>query len=253
MQTWLDDVREELCIASILRDGKTVSGLRLAMILVDNVVEFIIKVHGESIIPSKILGRKEWEGKKRHFEDLVGLVIPRTPASAYAGQIIDYHRIGNDLYHGSTPLTVAPDKINNYMGIARKLLELIFAFTLKDDEWKRKTAYTEALLIPKAEKKGLVNFTVTDDGLVKIVTDLKLTDTGAIQLMIYGFLWKTGTAPKDNEELGKCLNYSGHPIQQDSLSVKISQLRKAKKINQGELTLKKKARDTIKEKYLLPS
>ena len=253
-QTWLDDVTEELCIASILRDSKTISGLRLAMILVDNVVEFIIKVHGEDIIPGqgKVLTRKEWEEKKRHFEELVGLVIPRTPASAYQQQIVDYHRIRNDLYHGSTPLTVTPDKINNYMKVARKLLELIFGFTMKDDEWERKTAFTEALLVPKGDKKGLVNFAATDDGLVKMTTDVRLTDTDAIQLMIYGFLWKTGSAPNDIEELGKGLNYSGHSIKQDLLSVKISQLRKAKKINTGELSLTKKAREQIRSKYLLP-
>jgi hypothetical protein len=253
MQTWLDDVTEELCIASILRDSKTVSGLRLAMILVDNVIEFVIKVHGENIIPSKVTPRKDWEEKKRHFEELVGLVIPRTKASAYQQQILDYHKIRNDLYHGSTPLTVAPDKINDYMDIARKLLDLIFGFTMKDEEWKRKTGFTGASLVPKAEKKGLVNFTTTEDGLAKMVTNTRLKDTDAILLMIYGSLLKIGRPPMNNEELGRSLNYSGHPIKQGRLAVNIAHLRTAKKINRGELTLTTKARDTVKKKFFVPA
>ena len=253
MQTWLDDVTEELCIASILRDSKTVSGLRLAMILVDNVIEFIIKVHGESIIPSKVIQRKDWEEKKRHFEELVGLVIPRTKASAYQQQILDYHKIRNDLYHGSTPLTVAPDKINDYMDIARQVLDLIFGFTMKDEEWERKTGFIGASLVPQGEKKGLVNFATTDDGLAKMVTDIGLKDTDAILLMIYGFLLKIGRPPMDGEELGRSLNYSGHPIKQDRLRVNIAHLRAAKKMNKGELTLTTKARDAIKTKYIVPA
>ena len=83
MQTWLEDVIEQICIARILRDSKTISSHRLAMILVDNAIEFLIKVHGENIIPSKVLSRKDWEEKKRHFEDLVSLVISKTKVLTY--------------------------------------------------------------------------------------------------------------------------------------------------------------------------
>jgi len=124
---------------------------------------------------------------------------------------------------------------------------------MKDEEWQRKAEFTQALKVAKAEKKGLVNFVVTDDGFAKIVTDVALKDTDAIQLMIYGFLQKTGRAPNDVNELGKCLNYSGHFIKQELLSVKISQLRKTKKINVGELTLTKKARHTVKKKFFVPA
>jgi len=223
------------------------------MILVDNVVEFVIKVHGESIIPGKLLSRKEWEEKKRHFEELVGLVIPKTKASSYQQQILDYHKIRNDLYHGTTPLSVEPDKINDYMDIACRILEVVFDFTMTEEEWKRKTELTQSMLLPKAEKKGLVSFFKAEDGLARMQTEIKLKDTDAIQLMIYGFASKTGRAPENNEELGKCLNYSGHPIRQDRLSVNVAHLRKAKKINKGELTLTTKARDQIKAKYVVPA
>jgi len=253
MQTWLEDVIEQICIARILRDSKTVSGRRLAMILVDNVVEFVIKVYGESIIPGKLLSRKEWEEKKRHFEELVSQVIPKTKVVSYQQQILDYHKMRNDLYHGTTPLSVEPDKINGYIDIAHRILELIFGFTMTGEEWKRRTERTQAILLPKVEKKRLVNFFNTDDGLAEMQTDIKLKDTEAILLMIYGFALKTGKVPENIGQLGKCLNYSGHPIKQERLSVNISHLRHANKINKGELTLTTKARNDIKTKYIVPA
>jgi len=253
MQTWLEDVIEQICIARILRDSKTISGRRLSMILVDNVVEFVIKVHGESIIPGKLLTRKEWEEKKRHFEELVSQVIRKTKVASYQQQILDYHKMRNDLYHGTTPLSVEPDKINGYLGIAHRILELIFGFTMTEEEWKRRAELTQALLHPKVEKKKLVNFSNTNDGLAKMQTDIKLKDTEAILLMIYGFALKTGKAAENIEQLGKCLNYSGHPIKQKRLSVNIAHLRKAKKINKGELTLTTKAREQIKARYIVPA
>jgi hypothetical protein len=221
------------------------------MILVDNVVEFVIKVHGENTLLGKLLTKKDWEDKKRYFESLVGEVIPRTKAASYQKEILDYHKIRNELYHGTKPLSVEPDKINSYLVIACKLLELIFGYTMTDEEWKQRTRGTEAILLPKSEKEGLVKFSNTDDGLAKFETDLELKDTDAILLMIYGFAFKTGTTPENAEQLGKCLNYSGHPIKLKRLRVNISHLRRAKRINENELTLTTPTRNYVKTKYVV--
>jgi hypothetical protein len=253
MQTWLEDVIEQICIARILRDNRTISGRRLSMILVDNVVEFVIKVHGENTILGKILSKKEWEEKKRYFESLVSEVIPRTKAASYQQDILDYHKIRNDLYHGTRPLSVEPDKINSYMNIALKLLELIFDYTMTESEWIQRTKGTQVIMVPKSEKEGLVKFSSTDDGLAKFETNMELKDTDAILLMIYGFALKTGKAPENAEQLGKCLNYSGHPIKLKRLRVNISHLRSANRINKDELTLTTPARNYVKAKYVLTS
>jgi hypothetical protein len=77
-------------------------------------------------------------------------------------------------------------------------------------------------------------------------------DTQAILLVIYGFTTVNGRAPKNIDELEKCLNYSDHPIDKEKLQVKISKLRRAKKISRGEFTLMSKAREEIKRKYIIP-
>jgi hypothetical protein len=221
------------------------------MILVDNVVEFVIKVHGESIIPSKLLSRKEWEEKKRHFEELVCQVIPRTKAASYQQEILDYHKIRNDLYHGTTPLSVEPDKISRYMEITCRILEYVFDLSMTEEEWKGRTEGIQAILLPRIERKGLVNFSLTEDGFAKMQTELKLKDTEAILLMIYGFTLKTGNAPENTKQLGKCLNYSGHPIKLERLRVNIAHLRSANKISKDELALTTPTRNYVKTEYIV--
>jgi len=253
MPIWLEDVIEQICIARILRDSKTTSGRRLSMILVDNAVEFMVKVHGEDIIAGKVLKRKEWEERKRVFELLVGTVLPLTKAAQYQQEIVEYHEIRNDLYHGTNPISVEPDKINRYMDIAYKILELVFNETMPEKDWKQRTERIQQALLSKTEAKGPVSFSNTDDGLAKMQTSLKLRDTEAILLMVYGFQVQTGKVLENTGQLERCLNYSGHPIKRELLGVKISQLRKTKRINKSELTLTASSRDEIKSRYFVIS
>ena len=117
------------------------------------------------------------------------------------------------------------------------------------EEWKQRTEGIRQILLPKTEVRGLVSFLGTNDGLARMQTSLKLKDTDAILLMIYGLQLKTGNAPKDVAELEKCLNYSGHPIRMERIQVNISHLRSANKIHKGELTLTTRTRDYVKAKY----
>lgn len=248
---WLEDVIEQLCIARILRDSKTISGRRLSMILIDNAVEFMIKVHGESLFHKKqlSLSKKDWEETKPVFSSLVNSVLPRTRASSFQQEIIDYHNMRNALYHGTNPLSVEPKKINDYMDIACKLLDLIFGFAKSEDEWKKTTENMQAILLPKGEKIELVSFSNERDGTVRMRTSKTPTDTDAILLMIYGITQETGKPPENNEQLEKCLNRSGHSIESKRLRVNISHLRAQKKIEKGKLALKSKGRDYVKERY----
>jgi hypothetical protein len=128
------------------------------MILVDNAVEFIIKVHGEGLFYKKQLSltKKDWEDVKPVFATLVKTVLPRTSASSFQQDIIDYHNIRNALYHSTNPLSVEPKKINDYMDIACKLLETIFGFQKSEEEWKKTTEGIQSTLLPKSGRIELV-------------------------------------------------------------------------------------------------
>jgi hypothetical protein len=252
MPIWREDVIEQICIACILRDGKTTSGCRLSMILVDNAVEFIIKVYGEKLVHDKRLSRDNWDDTKRHFERLVNVVLPKTQAVSYKEQILEYHRVRNDLYHGTNPLSVAPDKINCYVAIAQELLKRIFDFAMSEEEWNQRAESIQGILLPKAEKTELVSFFNTEDGFVRMQTNKTPKDTDAILLMIYGITQKTGKSPENTKQLQTCLNLSGHSIESERLTVNISHLRTQGKISKGRLTLTTKGRDYVKKKYFVP-
>ena len=252
---WLEDVIEQICIARILRDSKTTSGHRLSLILIDNTVEFIIKVHGENLFHKKqlSLSRKDWEEAKPIFATLVKTVLPHTSASSFQQEIIDYHNVRNALYHGTNPLSVEPEKINAYMDIACKLLALIFGFIKSENDWKKTTESMRTVLLPKGEKTELVRFYSAGNGTVTMNTDKTPTDTDVILLMIYGITQETGKSPQNNEQLEECLNRSGHPIESKRLAVNISHLRTQNKIEKGKLALKSQGRDYIKKRFFVPS
>jgi hypothetical protein len=254
MQTWLEeDVIEQLCIAEILKDSQTVSGRRLAMIIVDNSVEYMLKAYGDTVlVPSKI-SKSKWEEKKQSFKTMLDFVSANSKLTEKPDDIFHYHdKLRNPLYHEAAPLSVEPKKIEEYIGKSRIIMRDLFGVHLSQRDWDNRIKKTLAALGGKA-KPRLVEFFKTDDNLARTQTDVKLRDTDAILLMIYGFALITGREPSDIGELGKCLNYSGHPIKQDRIRVNVAHLRAAKKVNKDELTLTGKARDTIKSKYIVPA
>jgi len=254
MQTWLEeDVIEQLCIAQILKDSQTISGRRLAMIIVDNSVEYMLKAYGDTVLVPSAISPTKWQEKKKNFKDMLDFVAVSSKLTEKPGDIFHYHdKLRNPLYHEAAPLSVEPKKIEEYVDKAKIIMKDLFGVHLSEHEWGNRIKKTLAALSGKA-KPRLVEFFKTDDNLARMQTDVRLRDTDAILLMIYGFALITGRAPTDIGELGRCLNYSGHPIKQDRISVNVAHLRAAKKINKDELTLTTKARDAIKGKYIVPA
>jgi len=254
MQTWLEeDVIEQLCIAQILKDSQTISGRRLAMIIVDNSVEYMLKAHGDTVlVPAGKVTKTKWEEMKRDFKRVLDFVAANSNFTENPNDVFHYHdKLRNPLYHEAAPLSVEPKKIDEYISKAKIIMRDLFGVRLGEKEWNNRIRKTLVTLSGKA-KPRLVEFFKTDDDLAKMQTDIKLEDTNAILLMIYGFQLVIGRKPTDIEELGKCLNYSGHPIKQDRISVNVAHLRAKKKMNKDELTLTTKARDGIKSKYIVP-
>jgi hypothetical protein len=253
MQTWMEDIIEQICIAQIFKDSDTVCGRRLSLIIVDNAVEYMLKAYGDMFLAQKgRIKRDEWERKKGSFKQLIDFVKANSNLTEDPNDIFNYHdKLRNLLYHEAAPLSVEPKKITEYIEKAKVILKDLFGIELSENEWKNRIEKTIIALRGRTKPK-LVEFLPTEDKLVKMQTEIELKDTQAILLMIYGFTTVNGRAPENIDELEKCLNYSGHPIDKEKLQVKISKLRRAKKISRGELTLTSKAREEIKRKYITP-
>ncbi len=249
LEIWTEDITEQLSLARILRDSDTVSGKRIALILVDNVVEFVIKVHGEAIIPPNVLKRSEWDQKKRHFEELVALVLPRTKASLYSQEILDYHKLRNDLYHGTVPLSVDASKIDGYWRIAEGLLRNIFSINISQDSWTTAVAQTLGRLSSSKPSAGItVSIAKTEDNVVKFESVVAVKDRDAIRLVMHGFGLKFGHPPK-LDELSRSLSYSGHSIKKGALLSHISALRMAGRVQRNVLSLTPGGRKRLLSKF----
>jgi len=48
LKPWLEDIIEQLATAKFLMDGETKSGKRLALIIVDNSIEYMLKAYVEA-------------------------------------------------------------------------------------------------------------------------------------------------------------------------------------------------------------
>ncbi len=249
MEIWLEDVAQQLSLARILRDSDVVPGKRIAMILVDNVIEFLIKVHGEDIIyGKKILNKAEWEKEKRYFESLVERVLPKTKASAHSKPILDFHELRNSLYHSTVPLSVNETMINDYLAIAEDLLKQIFEIRITEEEWKARVEKTKSKLSPTAAKSNLVTFAKTDGDGIRFESSSPVKDRHAILLVMYGFGVQHGRAPS-YDELVKSLNHSAHAIKRDTLSVHLSKLRAKDLVQRKDYSLTALGRKWLQGKF----
>jgi len=249
LEIWLEDVAQQLSLARILRDSDVVPSKRIAMILVDNVVEFLIKVHGEDIIlGNKILKKYEWEEEKRHFNQLVNRVLPRTKVSEYAKEILDYHELRNSLYHGTVPASVHDEKINKYLGIADTLLEKIFGIRISQDEWSTRVETTRGKISPSTPKSRFVTFTKIEGDVIRFEATSHVMDRHAIMLVMHGFGVEYGRAPS-YDQLVKSLNHSAHPIVRKTLSVHLSKLRGKGLVIRDEYSLTAEGRKWLVKKF----
>jgi len=253
MQIWTEDIIEQICVAQILNDSNIGSGRRLSLIIVDNAVEYMLKAYGDIFLVQKrgIIEKSKWENKKKSFNQLIDFVAKNsskfTPDPV---EIFNYHdKLRNTLYHEAAPFSVESKTVVDYIEKAKAILKDLFEIDFSKGEWEKRIQKTIIALRSKTEPK-LVEFLPTGDKLVRIKTEIKLKDTQAILLVIYGFITVNGRIPENVDEIEKCLNYSGHPIDKRKLLVKISQLRRANKISRGKLTLTAKARDKIKREFL---
>jgi hypothetical protein len=230
------------------------------MIIVDNAIEYMMKAYGdtklvgqvlkacpETNLAGKQLSMTKWtEVKdKRNFSLLLDWVLPNVNTAVTASSVNPYHNSRNALYHQSSPLSVEPKQFGDYLGLAKQLLTDLFVVSLDEKEWKIKVQDVKNAILKK-EAVRLVAFSATEDGLVRIETNVPLRNTEAIQLATHGLVRKLGRPPS-MEELNRALHYSGHTV--DKLDVQVSQLRKSKILMRGKIALTPNGRKTVLKKY----
>ncbi len=260
MDPWVEHVVEQLCIADILASSKAVTGRRLAFVLVDNCVEYMLKAFGDTKLvgqvvkscpnPAQIgnqLSMTKWKSIKdeRNFGLLLDWILPNVTTSLTTGTINPYHDTRNALYHQSSPLSVEQKQFEDYLGLAKQALACLFAVSFDEKGWKMRRQNVENSLL-RGQQPRMVLFSTTEDGLVKIEANVVLKNTEAIQAAVHGLGKKLGRPPA-MDELEKALNYSGYHV--DQLESQVRQLKKRGVITQEKLALKPGGRRRLFKKF----
>lgn len=255
MAIWLDDLVEQIATSMVLTECGTETGKRLAFIIVDNAVEFLMKAFVESeariVGHGKPISKKDWENKKHYFEQVLDVVYGHFTITASRTDILAYHDVRNDLYHQGKPLSANSTAISSYTTLLKIMLKDLHGFDMKSDDWIKR-----ALLVSKKiaheetiSSKKVIKY-VNQNGLLRFETDLDLKDTLAICHAIYEYSIHNGREPNiDDIEL--ILAMSGHPLERNVIQKRISHLRNNGKLIKTKRMLTSNAVRELKKSFAI--
>lgn len=252
MKPWTEDILDQLSTAHLLAHANIYCGERLAMIIVDNAVEYTCMTYvvRKGLIPS-VITKKKWDEIKKSFPQTLNLVAGQeTKLAPHVTTIIGYHETRNNLYHGGQPVTVKASTVDDYSNLARIVLQILLGVTEDDKaQEKRTTAIHNALLgEAKKEVKAGVTFDEFNDA-VSFSTGVTVNMPDAICLVLYGYAIKKG-GPPSLDQLRESLSHSGHTTTKKILSVRLSELRSKGIVRKAELSLSGSGRTKLLKKYL---
>lgn len=253
MSNWKDDVVEQICISHVLLTSKIETAERLAMIIVDNAVEYTLKAYVELEIRSvgKKIKKKDWEETKKYFESLVNYVYSIVNITADKSKILEYHDLRNHLYHEGIPLSVKPSKIEAYIQQYRILLKDLVGIQLTSGTWERKTKEVENRLIKKVTAYGkiLIKYNNESD-LPKFISNDDVKDTDALMLALDCHVVSKGIAPSI-DELENILARSRHRLDTKTICKRLSYLRDKKLVYKDTDILQPEANRKLRDKFLI--
>jgi hypothetical protein len=132
---WTSGPREVLKHALTLLEHDSDSNRRLAMIMIDNAVELMIKTYLS--LPKRVtglaIGRKKYQEISDSFPSLLDALEAHAASKLDGidlGEIEWYHQVRNELYHQGHGLTVEKDKVEVYAQLARALFRSLFGGTI---------------------------------------------------------------------------------------------------------------------------
>jgi len=135
---------EQICISLLLKQSKSDPSNRLALIILDGVVEVALKsyanIHG--------LPKKRKVTSDEVFSSMLEKVKNQNKiVNSEKNDIQKYHSICNNLYRGTNLTEVKNDIIDEYVVLAKILLGRLYDFRASKLEWKKMVTCTKKNLI----------------------------------------------------------------------------------------------------------
>lgn len=254
MKSWIEDILDQLATAHVLAHAGISCGERLALIVVDNAVEYMCKAYvgvHKRLVP-KIISRKDWEQKKKWFADTLDFVSSQEPTlQPHVNMIKGYHDVRNSLYHGGQPVSVKTAIVDDYARVARIALSILLGVNEDASAQEKRIAIVHSALVGEANReiKVGVTFECVNANAIRFTTVGHVTAADAICLVLHGFPQQLGSAPS-RDQLKESLMRSGHSLDDKVLNARLFDLRKNKLVRQGDFALTATGRGRLEKKYL---
>jgi hypothetical protein len=252
VKAWTEDAIEQIATAELLNAANTSTGERLAFIICDNAVEYMMIAYTEMekhLVHTKIKP-PQWEQAKRSFHSLLAFTVAQeSKLTTHQGDIQSFHNTRNDLYHTGTPLTVKSAHVSKYLAIAKETVEILFGEKLSQGDWEKKVASLNHALAAKAGKAIKAAVTIeAKNGFVQVETSATLTTPEILCVVIEAFNSKMGMPPTlEQLQTSLALSHAAH-LSGNNLSKRISDARKKGLIQKERLALTVKGNKLVSKK-----
>gem|GEM_PF-3198449 len=252
MKAWTEDAIEQIATAELLNAANTSTGERLALIICDNAVEYMMIAYTavEKNLIYRAITPKAWEETKREFHKLLGFTVTQEPALvAHASDIQSFHKTRNDLYHTGTPLTVKPAHVNKYLTIAKACVEILLGEKLSSADWDKKLAALNQAISGKTGKTIKAALKIAaKDGVVQVESNATFNSYEMLCVVIDAFISTVGMPPTAGQlEKSLSLSHAGY-LSGENLSKRIYDARKKGLILKDKLVLTTKGHKLVAQK-----
>jgi len=250
MKPWVEDAIEQIATADVLNCAGTSTGERLAYIVCDNAIEFMMIAYVEKqaqLVHTKIKP-KDWDLTRSKFHSLLNLVVANASAlSCHQSDIQTNHDTRNELYHTGQPLSVKSAHVEKYLVIARDLVQILFSEKLTKDDWAQRSAAVSAKIEGSGGKKIKALLVVQDvNDVIQLETSHDLSDQALICVVLDAFMTRKGQAPT-RPQLEQSLRQSHAPhLGGTNLSKRIYDCRENGLIQKGTFALTAKGAAFVK-------
>jgi len=125
---------EQICISLLLKQSKSDPSNRLALIILDNVIEVALKSHANI---HGLLKKKKITSDEVFSSILDKMTDQNKIVNSEKNDIQKYHRICNELYRGTKLIMIKDSIIDEYVVLAKILLGRLYDFRASKLEWKK--------------------------------------------------------------------------------------------------------------------
>jgi hypothetical protein len=252
MKVWTEDAIEQIATAELLNAANTSTGERLAFIICDNAIEYMMIAYTEveKHLVHTVITPKQWESTKMQFHLLLAHTVAQESKFAkHQGDIQSFHDTRNQLYHTGKPVTVKPATVDKYLTIAKEAVEILFGEKISKEDWEKKVATLNQALAGKAGKTIKAAVTIeAKSGAVQVETHAQLKLPEILCVVIEAFNSTLGVPPTlEQLETSLALSHAGH-LSGVNLSKRIHDARKNRLIQKDRLALTAKGNKLVAQK-----